>query len=131
MTKFSKSEKSWILYDWANSAYTLVITTTILPLFFKAMTDQAGIAANQSTAYWGGYANSFATFLVAILAPILGTMADYKDIKKKFFVIALTIGVAFTAVLTFVPSGNWIMLLAVYVYRFLGILERTFSMTHF
>ncbi len=119
MTKFSKSEKSWILYDWANSAYTLVITTTILPLFFKAMTDQAGIAANQSTAYWG-YANSFATFLVAILAPILGTMADYKDIKKKFFVIALTIGVAFTAVLTFVPSGNWIMLLAVYVLSIFG-----------
>lgn len=119
MTKFTKGEKSWILYDWANSAYTLVITTTILPLFFKAMTDQAGIAPNESTAYWG-YANSFATFLVAILAPVLGAIADYKDIKKKFFVAALTIGVAFTAALTFVPAGNWITLLGIYILSIIG-----------
>lgn len=119
MTKYSKKEKSWITYDWANSAYTLIIITTILPLFYKAMADQAGIAASRSTAYWG-YANSFATFLVAVMAPILGTIADYKDIKKKFFVTALTIGVAFTAVLSFVPNGNWIILLGVYILTMIG-----------
>jgi len=119
MNHFTKSEKSWILYDWANSAYTLVVTTTILPLFFKAMTDQAGIAANNSTAYWG-YANSFATLIVAILAPILGTMADYKDKKKKFFSIALGLGVSFTAVLSIVPAGNWMMLLGVYIITLIG-----------
>lgn len=119
MTKFTKGEKGWIMYDWANSAYTLVITTTILPLFFKAMTDQAGIPANESTAYWG-YANSFATFLVAMLAPILGTIADYKDKKKKFFISALTTGLIFTLLLTFVPSGNWIMLLGVYILTIIG-----------
>lgn len=119
MTKFTKKEKSWITYDWANSAYTLIIITTILPLFYKAMAEQAGIAASRSTAYWG-YANSFATFLVAIMAPILGTIADYKDIKKKFFVTALTIGVAFTGVLAFVPNGNWIILLGVYILTMFG-----------
>jgi len=119
MAKFTKSEKGWIMYDWANSAYTLVITTTILPLFFKAMTDQAGIAANESTAFWG-YANSFATLIVALLAPILGTIADYKDKKKKFFSFALGLGVTFTALLTFVPSGNWIMLLSVYILTIVG-----------
>ncbi len=119
MAKFTQSEKSWITYDWANSAYTLIITTTILPLYFKAMTDQAGIASNISTAYWG-YANSFATLIVALLAPILGTIADYKDKKKKFFTLALCVGVLFTAVLSFVPSGNWIMLLGVYIMTIIG-----------
>ncbi len=119
MTKLTKSEKSWVLYDWANSAYTLVVTTTILPLFFKSVTSQAGLAASQSTAYWG-YANSAATFIVAILAPLLGTIADYKDKKKRFFISALMLGVIFTLALSFIPEGNWIMLLSVYVFTMVG-----------
>lgn len=119
MTKLTKGEKSWVLYDWANSAYTLVVTTTILPLFFKSVTSQAGLAASQSTAYWG-YANSAATFIVAILAPLLGTIADYKDKKKRFFISALMLGVIFTLALSFIPEGNWIMLLSVYVFTMVG-----------
>ncbi len=119
MTSFSKIEKSWIMYDWANSAYTLVVTTTILPLFFKAMCDQAGLLSTQSTAYWG-YANSLATLIVAVLAPILGTVADYKHKKKKFFISALSMGVLFTSALTFIPEGNWLMLLFVYVFTMVG-----------
>lgn len=119
MTKFTKIEKGWILYDWANSAYTLIVTTTILPLFFKSVAGQAGVAPNLSTAYWG-YANSFATLVVALLAPILGTIADYKDKKKKFFSTALGLGVSFTALLSLVPDERWIMLLIVYIVTLVG-----------
>lgn len=75
--KLNKLERSWALYDWANSAYSMTVTSTILPLYFKMITDSAGIEKNISTAYWG-YANSLGTLLIAILAPILGTIADYK-----------------------------------------------------
>ena len=75
MSKLSNTEKSWALYDWGNSAYSMVITSTILPLYFKSAFTNTGGSASLSTAYWG-YANSIGTLIVAILAPILGTLAD-------------------------------------------------------
>uniref|UniRef100_UPI003157F87B hypothetical protein n=1 Tax=Caloramator sp. Dgby_cultured_2 TaxID=3029174 RepID=UPI003157F87B len=41
--KLNKLERSWALYDWANSAYSMTVTSTILPLYFKMITDSAGI----------------------------------------------------------------------------------------
>ena len=85
----SRQEKSWILYDWANSVYSLVITTALFPIYFKANAKEAGLSGATSTAYWG-YANSFATLLISILAPILGTVADYKGFKNVFHILLWT-----------------------------------------
>lgn len=119
MSKFSKAEKSWVLYDWANSAYTLTLTSTILPLYFKSVAEQSGVSAANSTAYWG-YANSFYTLILAILAPILGTIADYKGFKKKFFTIFFSIGVVFTLFLSFIPPYMWMLLLVFYIFTAIG-----------
>ncbi|MGF7058112.1 MFS transporter [Brassicibacter mesophilus] len=119
MFKVNKEEKSWILYDWANSAYTLTITSTILPLYFKAAAESAGIAASTSTAYWG-YANSISTLILSLLAPILGTIADYRNYKKKFFTFFLFTGVFFTVMYSFVPQSQWIWLLALYIITAIG-----------
>lgn len=110
--KLNKLERSWALYDWANSAYSMTVTSTILPLYFKMITDSAGIEKNISTAYWG-YANSFGTLLIAILAPILGTIADYKGYKKKFFRFFFMLGVISTAMLA-IPKDQWLALLIIY-----------------
>ncbi len=83
MKKMSVPERSWAFYDWANSAYSIVVVTAIFPLLFKSSATNAGIAASTSTAYWG-YANSLAALLIAILAPLLGTLADFKGFKKRF-----------------------------------------------
>ena len=82
MSKVNKEEKSWILYDWANSAYSMTITSTILPIYFKLVAEQGGMSSATSTALWG-YTISIATFIVAMIAPILGNIADYKGNKKK------------------------------------------------
>ncbi len=119
MFKVNKEEKSWILYDWANSAYTLTITSTILPLYFKAAAESAGVAAATSTAYWG-YANSISTLILSLLAPILGTIADYRNYKKRFFNFFLLTGVFFTCMYAFVPQSQWIWLLAVYIITAIG-----------
>jgi UMF1 family MFS transporter len=119
MSKMTTQEKSWIFYDWANSAYSMTITSTILPLYFKMMTDSAGISGPTSTAYWG-YANSFATLLVSILAPILGTIADYKNFKKRFFAFFFGLGIVFTTLLAAVPKEQWFVLLCFYVITVLG-----------
>jgi len=117
--KLTKVEKNWALYDWANSAYTMTVTSTILPLYFKNAFITAGGSASTSTAYWG-YANSFATLVITLLAPILGTIADYKGFKKKFFSIFLSLGVVFTLLLTIVPQSYWFMLLVFYILTAMG-----------
>ncbi len=117
--KFSKLEKSWAMYDWANSAYTMTVTTTVLPLYFKAAATDMGVSASQSTAYLG-FANSVASLLIAILSPILGTLADYYGFKKRFFMIFLAIGVSANLLLGLVPETQWMMLLFVYVLTAIG-----------
>ena len=119
MAKLNKTEKSWVLYDWANSAYSIAITTALLPIFFKMMTKSAGIEASDSTAYLA-YVNSAASIAMAVLAPVLGTIADYRDYKKRFFAFFFGVGVIFTASLALVPDGNWKLLLAFYMLTCIG-----------
>ncbi len=112
-TFMTKEERSWILQDFGNSAYSITITTAILPIFFK------GVAASQltdatSTAYWG-YANSLATLLIALLAPLLGTIADFKGVKKKLFAAFTLTAIISSALLATVGEGQWIYALAIYI----------------
>ncbi len=114
----TRQERSWVLYDWANSAYSIIITTAIFPIFFKNVAA-AGTEGYLSTSYWG-YANSFHTLLLAILAPILGTVADYRSAKMRFFTAFFTLGVVSTAALALVDRGEWKAGLAVYVLSAVG-----------
>ena len=109
----TKEEKSWILYDVGNSAFVLIIVTTIMPIFFKDVASK-GIADAVSTANWG-FANSLASLTLAILAPILGSIADFRDMKKRFFVFFLCVGIAATVLLTFSGEGLWFYCLVVFV----------------
>jgi UMF1 family MFS transporter len=119
MKKFTKKENSWALYDWASSAYSLTITTAVFPLFYKASATNAGVSASDSTAYLG-YTIAIFTFILALLGPILGTIADYRGMKKKFFLFFFTLGVTFTALLAFIPFDNWLLLLVCYTVAALG-----------
>ncbi|KLO22576.1 MFS transporter [Marinitoga sp. 1197] len=114
----TKTEKSWVMYDWANSAYSLVITTAILPIFFKEVAAK-GVENYLSTAYWG-YGNTFATIIVALLAPILGTIADYKNFKKRFLTFFWLIGIISTISLMTVNEGDWLKCIIIYVFSAIG-----------
>lgn len=81
LMKFNKQQWSWIFYDWANSGYGIIVTTAVLPVYFKAVAQSNGVTSANATAYWG-YANSIGTLLVSILAPVLGALADYPHAKK-------------------------------------------------
>lgn len=113
--KLTKEEKSWILYDCANSAYSIAITTALLPAIF-------GMFKNVGSSMDLGYFNTMASVIVAILSPILGTIADYKDKKKRFFIFFFITGVIFTASLALVPpeSGLWQLLAIFYVLSAVG-----------
>ena len=117
LKSFSLQEKSWIMYDWANSAYSIIISSVILPLFYKSITTGEGIAPNLADSYWG-YATSAATLAIAVFAPILGTIGDYPKWKMRLFKSFFLIGVVATAALSF--TDVWRLLLAFYMLTTIG-----------
>lgn len=114
----TRQERSWILYDWANSAYSIVVTAAIFPIFFKGFAAK-GLANYQSTSLLA-FGNSTYTLIVALLAPILGTIADYRSFKKRFFGGFFGLGVLSTAGLAFVQQGFWLPALSIYVASAVG-----------
>lgn len=88
--KLSKEERSWILYDVANSAFVLVLAATI-PVYFRAIAEADGVSSTQASSIFAT-TTSVAVLIVAILAPILGAIADTKGMKKKLFSAALVLG---------------------------------------
>ena len=119
MKKFTKLEWSWIFQDWANSAYSLMITTAIFPIYYKSLTDAAGIASYDSTAYLG-YAKSISTIFIALLAPFLGTSADFKGVRKPLFTIGTLVGIVSVLGMIFVKSDFWLLLLILYGFSAMG-----------
>ena len=107
-----------MLYDVGNSAFVLVMVTAIMPIFFKDFAA-LGVINAVSTAYWG-YANSAASLILAVTAPVLGSLADYQNFKMKFFSAFLFIGLLFTLLLTGVGEGQWVLCLCLYVFARVG-----------
>lgn len=105
--KMTALEKKWVLYDVGNSAFTMLVST-IFPIYFNHLADQAGITSVDYLAYWG-YATSICTLLVAFLGPTLGAVADTKNYKKVIFSICLGIGVIGCIVLGFLSSWIWFL----------------------
>ncbi|SCL92886.1 MFS transporter [Sporanaerobacter sp. PP17-6a] len=116
-SKLSKWEKFWILYDVGNSAFILLVST-IIPINFKNIAQANGITPADSTAYWS-YAVSLSTIIVAILGPILGTLADTKGYRKPLFTIFMIFGVLGCATLAF--PFSWILFLSVFVLAKVGV----------
>ncbi len=115
-TKLTKLEKYWILYDVGNSAFILLVST-IIPIYFNYLAGNAGISEVDYLAYWG-YAASVATVLVALIGPVLGSVADTKGYKKPLFTVTMMVGVIGCAALAFPTS--WVVFLAVFVIAKVG-----------
>lgn len=96
---------AWALYDWANSAFALVVLTTFFPLFFKTHWN-AGVPAELST-FRLGLTNSLTIALVVVSAPLLGALADTGTGKKPLLTLFLLIGLLGTLGLWWFDSGPW------------------------
>ncbi|MDH3646187.1 MAG: MFS transporter [Gammaproteobacteria bacterium] len=97
---------SWALYDWANSAFATTVLAGFFPIFFKQYWN-VGVDVTVST-FRLGLANSSAALLVAILAPLLGAIADRSGTRKKGLIIFAMTGALATAALYFVGAGRWL-----------------------
>lgn len=114
--KLTSAERSWVLYDVGNSAFTLLIAT-IIPIYFNFLAEEAGLSNVQYLAYWG-YAASAATLLVAVLGPVFGTLADTQGYKKPIFLLFLGVGLIGCIALGF--AAHWIWFLLIFVVARVG-----------
>lgn len=95
----------WALYDWANSAFATTVLAGFFPILFKEYWN-AGVDAATSTARLGD-ASSLASLIVAILAPVLGAIADRAGRRKAGLFAFTMLGVVMTGALGMVEKGNW------------------------
>ena len=108
------------MYDWANSAFATTVMAGFFPIFFKQFWS-AGADVNVSTARLG-LANSIAGVVIALLAPVLGAIADKGSSKKKFLMFFSFTGIVMTLSLYMVSKGDWSAAVLLYVLATAGFL---------
>ena len=110
-SRLTREERNWVLYDIGNSAFVLLVST-IMPIYFNHLAENAGISAADYLAFWG-YAASAVTIIVALIGPIFGTLADTQGLKKPIFTITMLIGALGCLALGF--ARQWIAFLLIYI----------------
>jgi UMF1 family MFS transporter len=115
ITAPKKVVNAWAMYDWANSAYNLVITSTIFPAYYESITGDGNDETADAVTFLGrqfvntalyNYALAFAFLVVALVSPLLSSIADYRGNKKSFMAFFFTMGSLACCALYFYNSGN-------------------------
>jgi len=109
---------AWAFYDWANSSFATTVMAGFFPVFFKQYWN-AGVVATEST-FRLGVASGAASFLVAVMAPTLGAIADRSGSRLRMMMIFTVLGAASTAGLALIGQGHWLWAAALYVLASLG-----------
>jgi UMF1 family MFS transporter len=100
------------MYDWANSAFQTTIIAGVFPIYFKQVAA-AGMPENlQDSRYL--WATTIAIVIMAVIAPVLGAIADAKPIKKVFLAVFVTVGVAATVGMWWIREGDWVLALGLF-----------------
>ncbi len=113
-----RSQLSWAFYDWANSAFATTVMAGFFPLFFKQYWS-AGTDPTTST-FWLGLGNSGASFLILLMAPLLGAMADSSGRHKRLLALFAGLGIVATAAFFLVDEGAWPWAISLYVIAIIG-----------
>src|SRR5688572_21581764 len=98
-TASKKIVNGWAMYDWASSSYNLVITSTIFPAYFEAVAVDDANVSKTTVTFLGrqfentslnNYAIALALFIVAMISPLLSSIADFRGNKKRFLAFFMT-----------------------------------------
>jgi len=109
---------AWALYDWANSAFATTVMAGFFPVFFKQYWN-AGVPVTEST-FRLGVTSGLASLLVALMAPVLGAIADRSSSRVRLLMLVTVLGAASTAGLALVGQGQWLVAVGLYLAASLG-----------
>ena len=116
--KHTRKKWSWALYDCGNSAFSTIVMAGFFPVFFKEYWN-TGLNAADST-FRLGMANSLASLLIVLMAPLLGAIADSLGRRKAMLFCFAFLGILMTAGLYLVGEGNWFAAATLYVLAMIG-----------
>jgi len=111
--------RAWAMYDWANSAVQTTIIAAIFPIYFQKV-SAAGMPGPEATSRFA-WAATIAIVIVAVIAPVLGALADRAPIKKRLLAAFLALGAAACAWMFFLTRGDWVTALTLYVIANVGV----------
>jgi UMF1 family MFS transporter len=109
LKRFSKEERSWIMYDWANSVFATIMMAAVFPIFFTGMAGGEGSPGSM----WWAWGMVAVQFILGVCAPILGAIIDFKGFKKRLLVTFIVLGAILLVALAF--QSAWQLLLLGYV----------------
>ncbi len=114
----SRQKWGWAFYDWANSAYSTTVMAGFFPVFFKEYWN-AGLSAVDST-FRLGMANSLASLIIVLMAPVLGAIADSMSRRKAMLFGFAFLGMLMTGGLYLVGQGDWMLAAVLYGISMIG-----------
>jgi len=100
--RLNKSQIAWVLYDFANSAFYLMIPTILFPLYFR---EVIASGAKSPDMLWS-VTIAIPILIMGIISPALGAIADYTKKRKAFLIVSFSIAIIFTAILTSTGKGS-------------------------
>jgi MFS transporter, UMF1 family len=111
--------RAWAMYDWANSAFQTTIIAAVFPIYFHSVVAKdLGEAVSTSRFAW---ATTIAIVIVALIAPLLGAIADYAAMKKRMLAIFLFVGAMSTIAMYGIRPGDWQLALVLFVIGNVGV----------
>ena len=111
--------RAWAMYDWANSAYYTTVIAAVFPVYFNAVAAK-GLKTDVALSRFA-LASTLATLIVALVAPVLGAMADHSAIKKRLLGIFMGIGVVSCFAMYWIMEGDWLYALTVFLIGNVGV----------
>ncbi len=117
-SKINRPVIAWALYDWASSAFSTTVMAVFFPIFFRKYWSLGSDTVDTTARL--GFANSIAGLAVALMAPVIGAIADRGSTKKRFLFLFAYMGTVMTAALFLVDQGDWQLAIFCYVMAVIG-----------
>src|SRR6478752_8472685 len=111
--------RAWAMYDWANSAFQTTIVAAVFPIYFHKVAAANLLPAVATSRF--AWATTLAILIVAVIAPLLGAIADFAPLKKKLLAVFLAVGVAATIAMYWIERGDWQLALILFVIGNVGV----------
>lgn len=107
----NRAATSWALYDWANNAFVTTVLAVIMPIFY---TEVVATGIEDASRYWA-FTLTASYVIIAILSPLIGSIADQLGAAKRALILSTVVGVLFTGSLVVVGPGDWVLASALFV----------------
>lgn len=114
----NRTSLSWALYDWANSAFAVVVLAGFYPVFFREF--WATGQASSSITFYLGLGNALSSLIIVLLAPALGAIGDRGGIRKQLLALFAFLGILMTFALGWVAAGQWPLALLLFIAGSIG-----------